>query len=183
MKRLLLAACILASATAHAVDADCSSIKQDKQRLACYDRGGASKANAAASSAVKSRPKQFRSHSWVVDEEINAMTDKKQCTALYKNSWTIQGTDRDLYISLKGRGGVRAYTLRFDDEPADSLQLARDMEKEISAVMIGSDFDRAYSGKRLRVQVQTILNSIILEDIDLNGFKEAVDYIRSNCQA
>jgi hypothetical protein len=179
MKRLLFATCVaLTGHAVHAADVDCSSIKQDKQRLACYDKSRIS--NAVGGSA---RPKQFRSHSWAVDESINAMTDKKQCTALYKNSWTIQGTERELFISMKGRGGVQAYTLRFNDEPADSFQIARDVEREISSVMVGSDFDRAYSGKRLRVQIHTLLNSLILEDIDLNGFKEAIDYIRANCQA
>lgn len=88
-----------------------------------------------------------------------------------------------MYLGFKGRGGVKFYTLRYDDQPAESQQSATKMEKDISAVIIDSSnsFDRIYNGKRLRAQVGTILGALIVEDIDLTGFKEAVDYIRANC--
>lgn len=175
---------------------DCSTIRPDKQRLMCYDKESASKkAEAAAATTIAvatttqntanspKTAKQFRSHEWVVDESVDAMTDKKTCTALYKNQWTIQGTAKDLYISLKGRGGVSAYKLRFNDDPPMSLQLATSIEKSLSAVDLGPNFQQAYEGTRLRVQVSTVLNSLIVEDIDLSGFKDAVDYIRAQCGA
>lgn len=161
----------------------CSAIKPEKQRLACYDKSAAVEKPADMIAPAKnSKPGEvFQAKSWHVNQKLDAMTDKKSCTALYKNAWTVQGTEDNLYISLRGRGGVKAYTLRIDDEAPDPFQMATASEKDISAVDLKPQFERIYNGKRVRVQIGTILGSILVEDIDLNGFKEAVDYIRANC--
>lgn len=200
MKLLILAAAFAAS-PAFAQTSDCSGIKQDKARLACYDKAAKEKpaapapAPVAATTPAAEKPTTpekptkpgdkvvFKSQAWHVHQELDAMTDKKSCTALYRNEWKVQGTARALYLGYKGRGGVKFYTLRYDDEPAESQQSATSMERDISAIIIDSSysFDRIYNGKRLRAQVGTILGSLLVEDIDLGGFKEAVDYIRANC--
>lgn len=192
MKLLILAAA-LATSPAFA-QTDCAGIKQDKARLACYDKAAKEKPAAAAPAPVAAatpaaaekpaKPGEkvvFKSQFWHVHQELDAMTDKKSCTALYKNAWTVQGTADNLYISLKGRGGVKAYTLRVDDTAPDSLQMASSTEKSISAIILQPSFDRIYNAKRIRLQIGTILDSLLVEDIDLSGFKEAVDYIRTNC--
>jgi hypothetical protein len=179
---------ILAIATAGAQN--CKSIKNDKQRLACFDKSAAvapSEAipppNAAAAlphpPAAPSLPPGIVSHTgnWFVRQDTDAMTDKKKCVALYKNEWTIQGSVHNLYISLRGRGGVKAYTLRFDDAPAEQMQLPSNMEKEMNVVILEPSFDRIYNGSRLRAEIVTVLGSVLVEDIDLKGFKEAVDYM------
>lgn len=173
---------------------DCIEIKQDKARLACYDKAAKEKpatppasAPSAAASTASEKPEKpgdkvvFKAQSWFVHQSLDAMTDKKSCTALYKNAWTVQGTADNLYVSLRGRGGVKAYTLRVDDAPPDSMQLASSTEKSISAIILQPSFDRIYNAKRVRLQIGTILDSILIEDIDLSGFKDAVDYIRANC--
>lgn len=109
------------------------------------------------------------------------MTDKKVCTAIHKGDWKIQGSAQELFISMKGRGGVRGYTVRIDDATAKSLQLATDSEKAISAVNLTPYFDEIYGATRLRVQINSLISGIVVEDIDLNGFKEAIDFIRQNC--
>jgi hypothetical protein len=205
MKFLILAAAF-AAGPALAQSSDCASVKQDKARLACYDKAAKDKPAAptpspaaapvaapvaATTPAAAEKPAKpgdkvvFKSQSWHVHQELDAMTDKKSCTALYKNEWKVQGTASALYLGYKGRGGVKYYTLRYDDLPAESLQSATSMEKDISAIIIdsSSSFDRIYNGKRLRAQVGTILGSLLVEDIDLAGFKESVDYIRANCGA
>lgn len=166
----------------------CAAFKKDKQRLACYDNValGAEKPAALATAPKAEKPGErtpFKSGSWHVKQQLDAMTDKKTCTALHNNAWTVQGTATNFYVSFRGRGGVKAYTLRVDDNPADSLQLASDTEKNISAVVLEPSFERIYNGNRLRLQVSTILGGLLVEDINLAGFKEAVDYIRANCQA
>lgn len=191
--KILVMAVGLIAASAYAQAQECATIKQDKQRLACYDKAATTQEKAAAPApAVSATPAKaekpgnkvvFKSQSWHVHQELDAMTDKKSCTALYRNEWKVQGTASALYIGYKGRGGVKYYTLRVDDEPADSLQSATDMEKNISAIIIDSNFSRIYNGKRLRAQVGTILGSLVVEDIDLTGLKESVDYIRANCSS
>ena len=191
--KILVMAVGLIAASAYTQAQECASIKQDKQRLACYDKAATTQGKAAAPApvpAVSETPAKaeqsgdkvvFKSKSWHVHQELDAMTDKKSCTALYRNEWKVQGTANALYIGYKGRGGVKYYTLRVDDEPADSLQSATSTEKSIGAIIIDSNFNRIYNGKRLRAQVGTILGSLLTEDIDLTGLKESVDYIRANC--
>lgn len=164
-------------------DLDCSSIKQEKSRLVCYDKQHASTKGPATSEKKvgKVRGKQFTSHNWTVVESIDPMTDKKRCTAIYKNDWNVQANDHDFMIPMRRRGGVDYYTVRFNDDPADELQNASSLEKDVSAVVLTPSFDRAYSGKRLRVQIHTLVAGTVLEDIDLSGFKDSIDYIRSNC--
>ncbi len=113
---------------------------------------------------------------------MDAMTDKKSCTALYQNDWKVQGASWNMFIGFRGRGGVSAYTLRFDEDPAEALQLATEREKSISAVILEPHFSRIYHGTRLRIQVMTVLKSVLVEDVNLKGFREATDYIRSSCE-
>lgn len=167
---------------------ECSSIKHDKPRLACYDKLNApsvekDKAEPLAATNTLKADKVFRRGVWHVHETLDPMTDKKSCTALYRNGWAVQGTANTLYVSVRGRGGVRAYIVRVDDSPADPLVLATDMEKKLSAVDLAPNFERIYNAKRLRLQISTILSTMINEDIDLNGLKESIDYIRSTCAA
>lgn len=177
---------VVASTAAFAQDATCSSIKSDKLRLACYDKGSAvsrPSSGAETSGAGKQNPKQFSSHAWAVDETVDGMTDKKSCTALYNGAWTVQASINKFFISMRGRGGVKGYRLRFDDDQALEMRLATEAERKLSAVILsGGDFDRVYNGKRLRVSVFTVLSDVIVEDVDLTGLRDSLDYMQANCQ-
>ena len=193
--KILIATLSILTTSALAAEVNCSAVKGDKARLACYDKADKeSKLNqpvvapvVAAAPIAPSKPKAegevFSSGKWHVVQKLDSMTDKKTCTALYQAGWTIQGTSDSMYVNLGGRGGVKAYQLRIDDEPADSLRLASKMEKQISAVDLDHSFARVYNSKRVRLQISTILRDIVVEDIDTTGFKDAVDYIKSNCGA
>ena len=121
---------------------------------------------------------------WSVRRSVDAMTDKPICVGFYKDRFDIQLSDAELYISLEGRGGVSLVTLRFDDKPAKPSRLASEIERDISAVKIsGSDFQELFPSKRLRAQIYTILDTIVNEDLDLTGLKEAHSVILSpQCQ-
>lgn len=195
--KIIFFAHLALTSSVFAAEPNCSAIKADKVRLACYDKAnkvGSSTTAAVAAptppapapavpSKLKAEGEVFSSGKWHVVQKLDAMTDKKSCTALYQAAWTIQGTADTLYVSLRGRGGIKAYQLRVDDAPADELRLASKMEKDLGAADLDHSFGRVYSSKRIRLQVSTILGSLVTEDIDTNGFKESVDYIRSNCQA
>jgi hypothetical protein len=185
MKKVVIAIlALLCASSAFAEGGECSSIKQDKQRLACFDKAAGAKTppSPATSSGQPNTSRKFHSGPWFVDESIDTMTDKKRCTALYKNDWTIQGVSNNLFVSLKGRGGVQGYTLRFDNDPADEMQFASSTEKDISAIILGYNFERATKAKRLRIQINTLVSGIVVEDIDLAGFSEAVNYMKDRCQ-
>jgi len=105
---------------------------------------------------------------WTVYLDKDAMTDKPDCTAIYRDNMRIQLTARSLAISMSGEGGVQSYQFRFDDAPASGTNMASDTEKEIDAFFIrGRDFETLQTAKRFRVQIFTVLSEIRNEDIDL----------------
>jgi hypothetical protein len=197
IRYLALMACAF-SMSAAAADNSCTTIKSDKLRLACFDKASKETAKDDAAPAAAPAPPQsavkqrltpraegeiFSAGSWQVIRKIDPMTDKKNCTAIYQGNWKIQGTAKGMYVSLKGRGGVKAYELRIDDKPSDKMRLANDIEKSISAADLSHSFDRIYNSTRVRLQVLTILGGIVLEDIDTSGFKDAIDFIASGCES
>ncbi|MES2017344.1 MAG: hypothetical protein V4484_12705 [Pseudomonadota bacterium] len=123
----------------------------------------------------------FRSAYWHVAQSMHAITNKKNCSAIYKDSLKIQATRNNFLVSFRGRGGVASYVLRIDDNPPDAIKLASDMEKKISAVILESSFERIYRASRVRLGVTTALGHSMGEDIDLKGLKESVDFIRDQC--
>ena len=127
---------------------------------------------------AKPDPSISKIGNWSIHLSIDPMTDSKSCTGLYNGKFDVQLNEGHLYISLRGRGGVSGIVLRFDDEPARPLRLPTEMEKRIDIVDIeGEDFQKLLDSKRLRVQVLTVLNSLVDEDISLVNLKEALTVI------
>lgn len=190
MKIVALLTLALISSASMAQSPTCTGIKSDKARLACFDAAAKSQAQIAdngekpaQAKAETKRSKEFRSGNWSVDEKLDPMTDKKTCTAIYRDDWKVQASPKDFYINLRGRGGVKSYTVRIDDEPALPMTSASDTESRISAVILRSHLDKLMLAKRLRVQVYTVLRDIVNEDVDLSGLKESVEFMRTNCEA
>jgi hypothetical protein len=122
----------------------------------------------------------FKAGVWSVFSKPDPMSDKKSCVAIHKDDWRIQGSTDMLVISMRARGGVRTYQLRFNDDPALTPHGASRIERQSSNVVISEDFGRVLQSSRLRVQIFTILDSVIDEDIDLDGFAAAVQYMKDN---
>lgn len=178
------------SAPAFAQDAACGSIKADKQRLACYDKANSMKKldtvepeTGASAPVAKREGIVFKSGAWQVIKKIDPMTDKATCTSLYRGEWKIQGAADSMYVSYQGRGGIKAYTLRVDEDPADKMRLASDTEKKLRFADLQHSFARIYNSTRVRLQTITVLDSILTDDIDMQGFKAATDYVQQNCSA
>ena len=130
---------------------------------------------------LATEPTVFTSGEWSVRRGKDSMTDKPSCTGLFRNRYDIQLNEKAFFLSLKGRGGVDVYTLRFDDEPPLEMRGASDIEKSMGTMVLsGADFNKLLDAKRLRVRVSTILDSIVEEDINLTGLKEAEQYIASS---
>lgn len=110
------------------------------------------------------------------------MTDKKSCVALFKDRFDIQITEKNFTYSLRGKGGVKMITLRFDENQPIN-RLANDLEKRLSLVYIkDEEFRQLLLAKRLRIQIFTVLDTIVNEDLDLSGFTEIYPKI-SECKA
>jgi hypothetical protein len=118
---------------------------------------------------------------WSVTLHANSMTDKKSCISIYKSDPQIQLGAESLYISLRGRGGVRGYQIRVNDEKADKLHLASEIERKAAVVEFrGEAFDRLKTAKRLRVEVITILDNLREYDIALEQNSELRKFISSD---
>lgn len=130
-------------------------------------------------------PIVFSARKWSVNRSIDKMTDAPSCTGLYENEWKVQMSRSGFYVSYRGRGGVSGITVRFGDEPARPLRLATSMEKSVSAVILkDDDLVAVLAAPRLRVQVMTVLDRLLVDDIDLAGAKEAYEFISTDprCQ-
>ena len=122
----------------------------------------------------------FKSGNWTVLRDQDPMSDKVVCTGIYQGDFKFQLTEHDFYVRILG--GVQSVRLRFDDEPAQALRLASEMEKKINAVDIkGADFERVLTAKRLRMQVGTLIRGLNEIDLDLIGLREAHENISGGC--
>jgi hypothetical protein len=132
-----------------------------------------SRANSSADEATI-----FTAGKWSVSRSLDKMTDKPSCTGIYEDDWKTQLSGSGFYINYRGRGGVKAVTLRFGEEPALPLRSATAAERSISAVIIrGEDFDTLLHSSRLRAQVFTVLDHIVVEDVDLSDIGGAYKVI------
>lgn len=117
---------------------------------------------------------------WRVILTKDAMTDKSSCFAIYEKQTNIQLSGPGLYISARGKGGIRTYQYRIDDLPGSRLIGAGGLERDTSLL----SFKRADTGaanvfgsKRLRIQIFTVLDSILEYDIDMADVPAALALI------
>jgi hypothetical protein len=124
------------------------------------------------------------SGNWTVRRTFHAITDEPSCVAIYKDRFEIQLDENDLFVSLRGPGGVSSVVLRFDDQPAKESRPASETEKKVRAANLrGREFEELMSSKRLRVQIRTTADTTIEEDLDLNGVKEVHgEFMSSQCR-
>ena len=98
------------------------------------------------------------------------MTDQASCTGYYQQRHDVQLNKSAFYISMRGRGGVEGYRVRFDDGPTSELRLATWIEKSISSIILSeADMRKLLVSKRLRISGLTVLSTAIEIDIDLTG--------------
>lgn len=107
---------------------------------------------------------------WAVHGEADPMTDKMSCVAYYGGGKFVQVTDDSFAVSYGGRGGLKGYTLRFDNDEPLPMALPDRIEERVGAFIIkDSDprFSRLVNAKRVRVQALTVLSNLANDDIDL----------------
>jgi hypothetical protein len=85
-----------------------------------------------------------------------------------------EGASRDI------RGGVQGYTYRIDNAAPTKMKVANDTEKKASAMYLeGDEFRQLLNSKRFRIQVLTMLSSLVEEDIDLTWLSQIYGVITS----
>lgn len=120
---------------------------------------------------------------WDVRVNSNPMTDKKICTAVPRDNPQVQGSANMLAISFRGKGGVKGYEYRLDDHPVSPMKTATSLERDMSVIIFeGNDFEQILNSKRLRIQVVPVLQGLHFEDVNTNGFRASIQYIRDYCK-
>ena len=111
---------------------------------------------------------------WTVRLTPDLLTGKKACTGLYENKYIVQLTNDALFFSQAPNGGLKAYTVQFDEGPASAQRDASPFERDIqSAALRGDDFKKALTSKRVRLHITTAGDRIADDDVDLSGIDTA----------
>lgn len=119
-------------------------------------------------------PVVFKNENWSVRKIIDSMTDRASCTATYRDRYDIQVVGDAFYINMRGRGGIRSYQMRLDDETASATRMASPLERRMSAIALrGPDVSKVVAAKRLRISGLSVLGTPIDEDISLDGLTDA----------
>lgn len=122
----------------------------------------------------------LRSGDWAVHRTRDSMTDAAICTGVYKENFDIQLSASALIIAIPD--GLKSVRLRFDNDDPEEMRLAKNSERAIDAINIsGADYKNLLRSKRLRFEAQTLTDSIVNGDIDLNGLTIARSNIEAGC--
>jgi hypothetical protein len=115
---------------------------------------------------------------WTIYRSQDAMTDQISCVATYKKDLSVQLSTDNLGFNLNGKGGVSGYTYRLDDTPATEMLLPSKIEGQAGVVILGKEkFSQVMQAKRLRMQVLTVLSSMVNYDIDLKESAAVIAFL------
>lgn len=118
---------------------------------------------------------------WTIAKSTDAMSDKTSCSAIYEKSPAFSMDLDRVFISMKSKGGVRAYQFRFDSEPPTTF--ADRMPSDSADYWWLGDIDRVLAAKKLLVRIKPLIGDITDFEIDLTGAKAArVVLLSSKCQ-
>lgn len=137
-------------------------------------------AQAGIAQSLKDAQPTLKTGNWTVLRSLDTMTDKVSCTAIYKANYGVQLARDKLIVRISG--GIQSVTLRFGENPPQSMRLPQKMEKDVNAVIIeGAEFSQALETNRLRVQVLTLVRGVATEDLDTTGIQSATEHIQAGC--
>lgn len=137
-------------------------------------------ASSSASADLKNATVALKSGNGKVLRDKDTMTDKTDCTGIYRDDYGVQLTAKSLYIRVSG--GLESVTLRFGDEPAHPLRLVTEEEEEIGVVILtGTEFEQLQTVSRLRYKALTLVSGVKTGELDLTGFSPALENIRAGC--
>jgi hypothetical protein len=119
---------------------------------------------------------------WELRHGKDAFSDKPSCVIIVATKPYIQITSTSFSVNYRGRGGVSSYKVRVDDEPEGTTSLPHDFEKELGTLFWqGEAFQAVMKAKRIRIQVLSVLNNIITDDIDMKGADRLLARLRELC--
>lgn len=133
--------------------------------------------------AAKLEPIGTPTGKWFIYGEADPMTDKMSCIAYYGGEKFVQLTANSLAVGYGGRGGIKGYTIRFDNDQALAMELPTKIEERIGAFIIDTKdprYSRLLTAKRIRIQALTVLNSLVNDDVDLTEFSTVLARLKGS---
>lgn len=119
---------------------------------------------------------------WELRQSKDNFTDKITCLIAATNNDNVEVSPGNFYLSLRGRGGLKAYKYRLDDSPPTELALPTELEQRTSILIFkGQVFSRILKANRLRVQTLTMLSGSQNDDIDLTGLAGLYSQMSKAC--
>lgn len=140
--------------------------------------GGLAGASAARADLTAAK-RTLQTGNWTVLREVDPMTDKADCTAVYKGAYAVQMSASALYIRVPGV--LESVALRFGDEPARETRPVTRVERRAGSLVIeGEEFRAISTAARLRYRALT-LSGVTDGDLDLSGISRVQEHIRAGC--
>lgn len=136
--------------------------------------------SAAASDEAQGTPS---ASSWELNKSVDDFTGKQTCVITSPDQPLVEiDPPSSFFVSLQGRGGVAGYRYRIDQQPASPMRLPTKMESDTSTVIIeGQEFARVVAGTRLRIEILTVLSSVLDLDLNLRGIRPLLARARAEC--
>jgi len=120
-----------------------------------------------APAAVEMMKVVAKEGTWELRHGKDAFTDKSSCIMTVATKPYVQITSDSFTVGYRGRGGVKGYTVRVDDEPAGQMQLPNIIEKETHVLLFqGEAFSTIMKAKRIRIQVLTVTTNLVTDRAD-----------------
>ncbi len=147
-------------------------------RLVVVKTTGLKAPRSAVNTNLDAQDVVLKAGGWAVRKTPDGMTGKKSCTGFHRDDYQVLLTDDMLFINQAKNGGLKEYSLRYDEEPAGTPRAATSREELLAgATLGGADLTRALASKRLRLHIAAANGGVTDEDIDVTGIKAAHDMI------
>jgi hypothetical protein len=124
----------------------------------------------------------FQSETWVVRRTVDQMTDKPECMGFLNSDLRFELSKGEFNVDMRGRGGIRAITIRYGEESVLPQRPPTETEQGISIVNFrGRAFDHLMRVDRVRIRVLTMLGpSLVEEDLDLRGIETVHQFLATD---
>lgn len=115
---------------------------------------------------------------WNIHRSVDSFTDQTQCTAVNNDNKAQIADDGKLYISMRGKGGLKMSRVRYNNSAPHSWRLYDYKDSDIFVLNPA----QWQNDQRVRIEIYTVLRTIKQFDFNIPNAKSAYSAVL-NCQA
>ena len=112
---------------------------------------------------------------WNIHRSVDAFNDSIDCTAVNETNRAQIADNGKLYISMRGKGGLKMSRVRYNDSPPHSWRSYSYSEGDI--FVLGPS--KWQNDQRVSVQIYTVLGDIKDFDFDIKNAKAALAAVKA----